>query len=465
MSYSSIRGRKPIERANKISHGSIIANPVVQDFLSTCTIPQAADPSIIKPLLQQLGSSSQEMIRAIVAVDGSMREISIQDDFPSASVTFFTFGPLLFHLDSLKELDKETFISPQDLAKLKKIQRFSLALPTRNIASADLGLRDFLRLSLHRFFCEHEQGDEPFYKTLRWLLFRQWQKNDTKNWTLPSCPNYQCQERNIVITPDFANQEPCKGCGKPIYLIDAARLHERIDDDQGAGPVSSYILSLLEQISLVHVIRMIWNMKPSLLQEILFIKDGPLACFGQIAPLSKPLREMASFLGNQIDPIDPSRQVSLLNLLGLEKSGPFVEHAIQIDKNILPGSVLILSNDYIYRYIVPANPKEVDPYGFNTYWGEKLIFKAYDSNLYVATIPTAKGFDPSPKYEDFLNLSEVLNIVSELRCSMYDNALIPIALSNRLISLSEVPSSRILEAFAKENTPRPAKFDQGKLSN
>jgi hypothetical protein len=33
---------------------------------------------------------------------------------------------------------------------------------------------------------------------------------------------------------------------------------------------------------------------------------------------------------------------------------------------------------------------------------------------------------------------------------MYDNALIPVALANKLVSLSEFPSSRILETFAKE---------------
>jgi hypothetical protein len=33
---------------------------------------------------------------------------------------------------------------------------------------------------------------------------------------------------------------------------------------------------------------------------------------------------------------------------------------------------------------------------------------------------------------------------------MYDNALIPVALANRLVSLSDVPSSRILETFARE---------------
>jgi hypothetical protein len=50
----------------------------------------------------------------------------------------------------------------------------------------------------------------------------------------------------------------------------------------------------------------------------------------------------------------------------------------------------------------------------------------------------------------FLNLSEVLSAISELRFSIHDNALIPVPLANRLVSLSDVLSSRILETFARE---------------
>jgi hypothetical protein len=187
-----------------------------------------------------------------------------------------------------------------------------------------------------------------------------------------------------------------------------------------------------------------------LLREILFIKDGPLACFGQIAPLSKPLREMTAFLGSQPDPANASARVSLLNLAGLEKSGAFVEHAAQIDEIFRAGSVLALTNEYVYRYVVPGDPDSEDPYGFNTYWGSKLIFKAMDGNIYVVTAPTSEGFRPAPRYSDFPNLTELLSAISELRCSMYDNALIPVALANRLVSLSDVPSRRILETFARE---------------
>ena len=43
----------------------------------------------------------------------------------------------------------------------------------------------------------------------------------------------------------------------------------------------------------------------------------------------------------------------------------------------------------------------------------------------------------------------ILTNVAKLRCDMYDNGLLPIALANKLISLADHPSSKILEKFAK----------------
>jgi len=43
----------------------------------------------------------------------------------------------------------------------------------------------------------------------------------------------------------------------------------------------------------------------------------------------------------------------------------------------------------------------------------------------------------------------ILTNVEKLKCDMYDNALMPVALANKLISLSQFPSSKILQRFAK----------------
>lgn len=441
MAYAASSGRKPMERASKISHSNVILNEAVSELLSECAVPRAADPAVVSDLAQPL-PPAEGNIRAVVAVDGSMREVNVRDEYPSATVTFFAFGPLLFNLESLRDLDDMPFISPEDLARLKNIQRYSLAVPTRNVSRNGMNLRDSVRRTLHDFLRKTTTNDEPLYTSLRFLIFRRWQTASSTTWTLPGCPNDNCNEKDIVLNADAPDEFPCSVCGHSIYLIDVARLHERVDEEQGASGVSSYILTLLEHLALVQVIAMIWRLKPAMLGEVLFVKDGPLALFGQVAPLSKPLREMVEFFARD--------KRLAVNITGLEKSGAFVEHAAQIEDRIEPNSVILLSNEYIYRYIIPGDPSSTEPYGFNTYWGGKLIYRAEDSNLYVATVPLRDSASTSRGLDDFVNLPDVLGVVGSLRCSMYDNALLPIALANKLVSLSEVPSKRILETFVRE---------------
>lgn len=448
MGYSTIRGRKPIERASKISHGEIINNSAVQELLAKCTVPKAADHAVVSELAHAVPEAIANRIRHIVAVDGGYREAAVREEFPSAAITFFTFGPLLFQLDDLRELDGRPFLAPEDLARLKHIQRYTLALPTRNISREGKTLQLSVRETLQDFFEQTDHDDAPLAHVLRWLLLEGWDPEVPNTWDIPECPNYDCAAGPISISATTPDRSTCSSCGGPIFLIDALRLHERIDEEQGASGIASYVMTTLEQIVLVHVVKALLETKPDLLREVLFIKDGPLAFFGMTSPLSKPMRELASYLGARPDPKKSGGETCLLNAVGLEKSGAFVEHAVQIADRLDPESVLILSNDYIYRYVIPGDPSSSDPYGNNTYWGGKLIYKAGDGNVYVATVPT-DGFKRAPAYDDFFNLSEVLAVLGTLRCSMYDNALIPVALANKLVSLSEFPSSRILETFAK----------------
>ncbi|MEA2445778.1 MAG: hypothetical protein QOJ12_3070 [Thermoleophilales bacterium] len=449
MAYASIRGRKPAERASKISHAELINNPAVRALLADCTVPRAAEHSAVAKIAEDVLPPVDQRIQAVVAVDGGYREASVRAEFPSAAITFFTFGPLLFRLADLRELDAQPFLAPEDMARLKNIQRYTLALPTRNISRGGKSLQVSVRETLQEFFERSEHDDPPLTEALRWILFRGWTNAGGQVWEIPGCPNYGCSAGIIKLVPSTPDRWTCPSCGGPLFLIDALRLHERIDEEQGAGGIAGYVMTTLEQIVLAHVVKALFETKPAFLAEVLFIKDGPLAFFGQTAPLSKPMRELAAFLGRQPDPSSGAgEEVALLNVAGLEKSGPFVEHAMQIADRLNPDSVLLLTNDYIYRYIVPGDPSSADPYGKNTYWGGKLIFKAGDDNVYVATVPTGQ-FKPTPTYGDFLNLTEVLAVLGKLRCSMYDNALIPVALANKLVSLSEFPSSRILETFAK----------------
>ncbi len=69
--------------------------------------------------------------------------------------------------------------------------------------------------------------------------------------------------------------------------------------------------------------------------------------------------------------------------------------------------------------------------------------------MHVVTLPVTE-IKVSPSQHDIRGLHTILTNIEKLKCDMYDDALLPIALVNKLVSLANHPSSRILQNFAKE---------------
>jgi hypothetical protein len=442
MPYWQVKGRRPFERASKIAHAEIINNPLVQQFVQGCTLPSAPPPEDLKVKLLELPEASGR-ISAVIAIDGGMTETYVREEFPTASIAFIAVGPLLLRLEDLADLDRQPFIGPEDMQRLKSIERYVLVLPTKSVrAKGGATFAHGVRWTVQQFLLQRD-----LMPALQWLLFREWRpKEERETWEVPKCPNPDCWEEKIRFRSGDSVEQPCPRCRQTIYLSDGLRLYERVDEELGAGAILGYLLTAIEQIVLVHLIRSIWNLKPALFREVLFIKDGPLAFFGVTAPLYRPMRDLMKFLGT-------AEGGPLVNLAGVEKTGPFVEHAALIDKDFGPGQVLVLNNDYIYRHIEPGDPSDKS-FGRNTYYGGKVILRGWNRDTYVATIPTG-DYKPNPAFSDLYNGADVLRVLSLLRCSMYDNALVPVVLANRLVSLADVPSAEILKKFAKQQL-RPA---------
>lgn len=445
MGYGS-RGRKPIERASKIAHTEIIKNAQVREYLDGCEIPSAPPAVSLAGKLRSLGESPESAVTAVIAVDGGYTETYVREEYPSASIAFFTFGPLLFELADLRSLEQKRFIAPEDLARLKNIERFTLVLPIKGVRRrGEASLSRTIRRTVYEFFAQARGADERLMESLTWFLFRQWKRpfDDAQIALVEHCPE-GCGHGPTTFVQDGPSRKQCAGCGEPVFLTDVFRLHERIDDELGARGILSYVMTMLEQLVLVHLIYTILErLQPSLMRRILFVKDGPLAFFGVVSPLHRPMRELVEHLLTE-----PSgRDGPTLRLVGLEKSGEFVEHAAEIQGHMEPGSYLIVGDEYIRRFVVPGEAGIV--YGRNTYYGQKVLFRAPGGEMHVATIP-GRSYLAEPSMEDIPYLEEILSLISELRCSMYENSLIPVALANKLVSLSDFPSKRILTTFAQD---------------
>jgi hypothetical protein len=442
MSYTSRNGRRPSEYASKINHSHIISDPVIKGFLATCDYPKSSEEvKIDDRLIYTVKMVQENPIKNVIAIDGGRQEIPVKRNFPSSLVTFFQFGALYFSIADLENLYIKPHIEPSEMAKLKEIQRYKFVLPTKNIkTTGELTLTSSIRKTLHSYFSAPQDGGDRFIDSLKWFLFEEYQ-NEKSTWNLAWCPS--CGKRDVSLSESNIKSDmtfDCPSCRQDIYLTDAFRLHEIIDDELGATGIISYLGSVLEQMVLIHLIRVILRTKPSLLNEILFIKDGQLAFYGQTANLHRPMRKLINYLFDNHN----------LYLVGLEKSGVFVEHADEIAANLKPGTALLLNNDHIYKYITPGKASSSDPYGSTTYYGNKVIYKSSDKRVYVVTIAT-RNVVSSPDSSHFQNLDILLQNVKKLKCDMYDSSLIPVSLVNKLVSLSNRPSSILLEKFAKRN--------------
>ena len=323
MAYSS-KGKKPIEWASKINHTHIINDGYIKKYIQNCNLPKDAyDIELDSNLIYNLENIEHNPIKNIIAIDGGYTEVVVKKNFPSSKMAFFQFGVLLFRIQDLENLEEKPFISPKDMAKFKDLYRIKLSLPIKNITyKNEKTLTNSVRKTIYEFFMKDREGTN-FMETLYWLVFEQY--NNSNSNFIYNLSSHPVSEKNIPLIKENMNRDFIfSHKDGDIYLTDIFRLHEVIDDEIGASGILGYVTTLIEQIIMAHYIKYIYEHQPFKLKEILFIKDGPLAFFGQTANIHKLFRKMINFIS----------QKYVLSIAGLEKNGSFVEHANEIIKNI-----------------------------------------------------------------------------------------------------------------------------------
>lgn len=442
MSYNKT-GNRPFELASKSNHIHIIKDPEVQNFLNQHELPKEGDDiSLMDEYIVDINFELPDSIEFIIAIDGGDTTVPVKSKFPSSTITFFQFGANLLTISDLKALREQPFISPDSISKLKELQRIKFTLPTKNIGLIDENgkratLSYSVRKALFDFFKKHD-----YLPTLKWFLFEEYKAKPRTERELASHPVNTSSKRVKIERSNISSEYMIPHPDGDLFLTDIFRLYEVVDEDLGAGGIVGYLRNLIEHFILIDTIRGLYKRKKNSLNEVLFIKDGPLGFFGQTANMHEPMRELINHLSKELR----------IYLAGIEKSGPFVEHAQEIKDKLLPGQVYLLSNKHIYKYVKPGDPNNPDAYGRSSYYSSKVIFKSRDERIYIVTLPTESGdIVLNPKKSDFKNIDTVMKYIENLKSDMYDNSLLPIALANKLVSLSDHPSSVLLEKFAKHN--------------
>ena len=446
---NQLKTKRTFSWTAKANHSQIVNDDYIQKFLKGCRFPKKPnlDEEKSKNLIAKI-SPTELANKHILTVDGSYTLVKTKKEFPSSEIAFFQFGAIIFETDDLDNLSAKPFISPDDIKRLHNLKKVKLALPVKNVTSGNQAtLNNSIRSEIYRFFLNEKDSLLSLMDTLLWLVFEEYSDSPRMEYPLTSHPNIGSSEGEILLRRDKMNSDfSFNHNGDTIYLTDVFRLHEVIDEDFGAAGILGYVSRLIEQMLLMRYVHFIYKQGPKALNNFIFISNGPLSFSGQTANMHKPFRNICNFLANKMD----------ICLFGLEKSGPFVEHAYEICKNednkfyLEKGNLLILSNEYIYKYITPGD-HETMHYGNTSYYGGKVIIHTDDGQVYVVSIPVDSAeVILSPKLCDYKNVDSVVSLLKRLKCDMYNDTIIPVALANKLIALTGHPSQSILEKYAKE---------------
>ncbi len=182
---------------------------------------------------------------------------------------------------------------------------------------------------------------------------------------------------------------------------------------------------------------------------------GPYLLFfghpaGLLLPIKKELRRINAKAKIFTDGID-------MLIIGVEKTGFFVNHFERIDQNksgpagaFLPQSVALIPDEYIKKNIIFSDSKKI--YGDATYFGRKFFYKTKSGARIVASIPMLEDAHEDAHRatpDQYPRLADALTLFDQLASSRFPNALSPLISANAEAAIPMNLGSRVLEEMAK----------------
>jgi len=411
-------------------------------------IPAQTDSSALVPKTPP--APSTELPEYVVAIDGSWAEVDVKNGYPGAKVGYCTVASVLLDLMRVDELDEHRPVDPREFRKTEEASTLDAAMPgcnvvTRTHGSAKESFREALYENFHDVIFDSEDG-RSLLDTYEALLKRR----NTAEILCPYSDQRDCK-RHISVSSGIGS---C-GCSNqlPIYSTDALRIQERFHDTTTNGEAFGEVVQVWERVLLIHLLR--WFERKKVLEKaskIAFMVDGPLAMFGHPAWLSPLIRAELSRLNGIVR---QSTGDDLL-ILGIEKSGAFVNHFEEADRTstgeaFFPkGSYALLPDSYIKERIIFSVSEK--PYGQDTYFGRKMFYKAASGARIVATFPLFEvvGAGGSISDEDvFPGLGRACALLDKVVSSRLPNAVGPIVSAHSHAAIPLTLGSKVLEQLAR----------------
>ncbi len=365
--------------------------------------------------------------RRVIAIDGSNLMHRVNNGLPAAEAGLLTASVVAIKLEELQAIPKDKIPSPRVFREMEDVAALEAVLPglgvVRKGVDDDTALNFFRQATFDTLSSSIAKDHETLLETLHDICIKAGFQTNI------DCPMSDC-DRKFIHRP---GSYPCQ-CERreQLFETDILRLHEYFDDGHSAGEALNRLMSTIEILVLLNVLRFFVNKAPTYLASSVFVLDGPLAIFGTPASLLGSIRKELKSL-NQIAMDKAGTEIALF---GLEKSGRFKEHWQQLDWQDNQGprsgfpekTVIVPDDEYISTYVKPRN-KPGKPFGEDTHFGRIVLYKTNRGKH--AVIHTAMLNELSDNFRDnsarcYVRLGDILDTVDQMATYMYDDALIPI---------------------------------------
>ena len=391
----------------------------------------------------------------IIAIDGSYQPAKAENGFPGAEFGYITISAVLIIEKAVREFAKQEFIDPKKFRETEKASTIDTVIPGCNIIidgekSAKTSMRRVLfeELQSTRAFEEGETLLETYEHLFR---IKQEKDKDIGDGRKPRSP---IDGVDKDMTYGFGQYE-CPYSGEPLYSTDALRLHELMNPGGTNGEMYGQIMSMLEKLWLIHILRSFekkdWL---NLLDRVAFVLDGPLACFSTWSWINKSiLTEL-----KRINELQKKQTGKYLLVFGIEKSGTFYNHFEEIDTKVdgttdrFPiQSAFLLNDSYIKRNIIFSESDK--QYGQDIYFGRKLFYKTKSGYRIVPVLAIFNEKQQNletAQTDQFPRLADLMNSLDELVSSRYPNSVFPLVSAHAEAAIPLNLGKRIFDDIARE---------------
>ncbi len=377
------------ERAGLAAIRAIAQSGVVDEFRTR--MAERHDGTLPESPPFQLCSSRRARTH-VLAIDGSNLYEPIPGALPCTEAGLVSLGVVIIDTQKLRTLERlpnSGAADPRELQSTEKGETWGTMLPGQNAARQDgTGPRMWFREIINHELESANLGGESFAETLHALL---------RNSREVTCPDPDCGSR--VRLPEPEQSGSCPKCKGPVWLADGLRIHEQFVENHPVGECHARFRDTLELLALVNSLRHLVKTEQGrrAIANTAFVMDGPLAAFGTIAVLSKAVRGELRRVQEALDV--HSCRSDLLVMSGI-KSGPFVEHAAELDRapepgrRIPPNHVWLPDNGYIRSHIIAGASEQSKPWGELTYFGRPVVFKTVNGQRLVLNLAQPEAEPP-----------------------------------------------------------------------